>query len=101
MLQVWIDVLSQAGIPVEVCHVHEQGEKPKGRGKKVKQEVARKRKRSDSEPVEALFVESEDEPEAECHPPQTPRTGRIVDRVEVLITAPSPKKRRLQSSQSP
>ncbi|EMD38241.1 hypothetical protein CERSUDRAFT_93772 [Gelatoporia subvermispora B] len=93
----WIDVLSQAGIPVEVCHVFEERGVTKTKGKKVKQEASsRKRKRSDSEPAEPLFLESEDEPEAmEDAVPHTPRSTRVVDLVEVVITSPSPKKRRM------
>ncbi|OCH92080.1 hypothetical protein OBBRIDRAFT_886490 [Obba rivulosa] len=98
--KVWIDVLCQAGIPVEVCHVREQGEKAKSKGKKkVKLQVTlRKRKRSDSEPSAPLFVESEDEgePVEEDGAPRTPRVSKVADGVEVVITT-SPKRRRLES----
>ena len=45
-MQVWIDVLLQAGMPVELCHVHEPGQAPKAKGsrhKTPKKEKAEKR----------------------------------------------------------
>ncbi|KAI0362440.1 hypothetical protein OH77DRAFT_1515684 [Trametes cingulata] len=67
--KVWIDVLVQAGVTVEVCHVHEPGQTPKkakkAKGtKKTPRKTGQKRKRaepdSDEEDV-VRIVESEDE----------------------------------------
>ncbi|KAI0372954.1 hypothetical protein BV20DRAFT_1034206 [Pilatotrama ljubarskyi] len=68
--KVWIDVLLQAGMPVEVCHVHEPGEAPKQAKcqtkttKKTPRKAGQKRKRaepdSDEEDV-VRILESEDE----------------------------------------
>ena len=79
VVQVWIDVLLQAGTPVEVCHVHEPGDEPKRKkGKtpkkeKVDKKAGQKRKRSDwrveSEEEEIdysqLDIHTEDEAEEE------------------------------------
>ncbi|KAI0723944.1 hypothetical protein C8T65DRAFT_714858 [Cerioporus squamosus] len=61
--KVWIDVLLQAGMPVDVCHVYEQGDTPKKmKGKtpgKGRAATGQKRKRGESN----WLVESEDEGE--------------------------------------
>ena len=60
--KVWIDVLLQAGISTEVCHVVEEGTTtPKKAAKaKARKAVGTKRK---CEAIEDRLVESEDEPE--------------------------------------
>ncbi|RDX56460.1 hypothetical protein OH76DRAFT_1550917 [Lentinus brumalis] len=118
--KVWIDVLLQAGMPVDVCHVYEQGDTPKkmkrGAGKtpsKGRVAAGQKRKRAESE----WLVESEDEEdidysqldrhseeEAEEPPakkrrvaaqavPESPirqKVARMSSQVEVYITSTPP-----------
>ncbi|KZT02315.1 uncharacterized protein LAESUDRAFT_706344 [Laetiporus sulphureus 93-53] len=83
--KVWMDVLRRAGVPVELCHVYEQGtddplvkKKGKGKGKATTKNMSDlgqpKRKREESNSEEQL-VESEDETEVDysqldIHPSQ-------------------------------
>ncbi|KAM5532088.1 hypothetical protein V8D89_014252 [Ganoderma adspersum] len=91
--KVWIDVLLQAGMPVEVCHVFEKGDEPKRKkGKAVKKErtekkAGQKRKRDD------LLVESEDE---EVDYSQLDK--HTEDEADEVAAAPSPKKRRTRAN---
>ena len=102
----WIDVLLQAGVPVEVCHVHEPGSSPpgKGRGKgkapktpkkeraeKTPTASARKRKRSDD-------VESEDS-DADAGEPDFSQLDRYTDEeVEEILTPSRKRVRRMTRS---
>ena len=92
-VKVWIDVLLQAGMAVEVCHVSEEGEGPKRKkGKAVKKEktekkAGQKRKRDD------WLVESEEE---EMDYSQLDR--HTEDEADEASAAPSPKKRRARAS---
>ncbi|KAI0664677.1 VRR-NUC domain-containing protein [Cubamyces menziesii] len=110
--KVWIDVLLQAGMPVEVCHVYEAGSTPKqaktkaaakakgkskGKGKTpVKTPRGRKRKRaaSSSDSGSERNVESEDEEEVDYS--QLDRR-HSEDEVEVEV---SPTKRQRQSARN-
>jgi len=106
--KVWIDVLLQAGIQVEVCNVIEEG---------IKNRPSKKRKRAPADmDEEAVSVESEDEPDVdysqldtgvdadEALLPVTPkkRSGQKLI-AEVVITSSPPdvtsptKKRRLHA----
>ncbi|KAK7694026.1 hypothetical protein QCA50_003602 [Cerrena zonata] len=65
--KVWVDVLVRAGVPVDVCHVAEQGEdtKPKSKGKAKKAAIpksTRKRKRHQSPELESESSEEETVP---------------------------------------
>ena len=92
-VKVWIDVLLQAGTPVEVCHVSEKGDEPKRKkGKAVKKEktekkAGQKRKRDD------WLVESEDE---EVDYSQLDK--HTEDEADEVASAPSPKKRRTRAN---
>ena len=100
----------QAGIPVEVCHVTEEGEgsSKKPKGKQNVSEVQRKRKREPKKEVDSdseaqlnwsqLDITPKDDdfmrdvkPLTIQRSPQTPRKARQV--VEVVMTQPSPHKR--------
>ncbi|GBE81686.1 hypothetical protein SCP_0400570 [Sparassis crispa] len=119
--KVWIDVLLQAGIVVEVCRVVEQGTQVEAKAKKGKKNKRkgpgrpkRKREEIDSD-AERPLVESEDEPDYSRMDvgvndglPITPKkrpVRKVVNRAEVVITSsphsfasPVPtKKRRLQA----
>ncbi|KAI1794637.1 VRR-NUC domain-containing protein [Ganoderma leucocontextum] len=91
--KVWIDVLLQAGMPVEVCHVYEEGDAPKPKkGTAVKKEKAgkkagQKRKRDD------WLVESEDEA---VDYSQLDR--HTEDEADETAAASSPKKRRTRAN---
>ncbi len=92
-VKVWIDVLLQAGMPVEVCHVSEEGDDPKHKkGKAVKKEktkkkAGKKRKRDD------WLAESEDE---EMDYSQLDK--HTEDEADEAAAAPSPKKRRTRAN---
>ncbi|KAI0707651.1 VRR-NUC domain-containing protein [Earliella scabrosa] len=93
--KVWVDVLLQAGMPVELCHVHEPGQKPKLKrtGKTPKKEkgtAGRKRKRR----ADDWLAESEDEDEEE---PDYSQLDRHSDEDEEEAQGPSPKKRRTRT----
>ncbi|KAF9817812.1 hypothetical protein IEO21_03154 [Rhodonia placenta] len=120
--KVWIDVLLQAGIPVEVCHVfEEEGQDPLSRKRKAKTKTnakSRKRSRRLSSPAdERPIVESEGEEEIDYSqldkhddddkesslPPVTPERRPPRKLMEVIITSSpstsgsSTKKRRIMS----
>ncbi|KAI0086435.1 VRR-NUC domain-containing protein [Irpex rosettiformis] len=107
--KLWIDVLLQAGIPVEVCRVYEEGEdgspkKAKVKPKKELSSTAKKRKHRDAE---ENVPESEDEevdysqldPSQDMLPLAKPAFPSSVintfQQVEVLLT---PRKKRRQTA---
>ncbi|KAJ3553515.1 hypothetical protein NM688_g3569 [Phlebia brevispora] len=118
--QLWIDVLLQANIPTEVCHVAEKDSEAtkragKGKGKSPTVEVSAGAKRKREVSVESEDESGVDYSQLDLEPaavagvdqrpqlptisvdapvPSTPQKRRLKSVAEVVITTPSPRRRR-------
>ncbi|TBU49163.1 VRR-NUC domain-containing protein [Dichomitus squalens] len=94
--KVWIDVLLQAGMPVEVCHVYEQGDEPKGKKGKTPKKVQAEKKAGQKRKRDDWLVESEEE---EVDYSQLDR--HTEDEAEEAVAGPSKKRRTRAIADSP